>query len=682
MKQLLCLLLAALLLVGTLTACETAKTPLESGESGETETNTTETPAVGTIIVGDGADFATLAEAVAEAKSMRQGGYTDPITIALCGGEHFVEETVLLDESISNLTIESADGAEASLIGGYRVTDWQADTFNGVDCLSAPVRNEDFIDFIVNGERADRTRWPAEGKLTPKEVADVGGRWNYGSDWIRVADGDLPEMKNLNRVLFNVNHVWVDENSPVESYDRETGVLKLRYCTQDAIGIEEGYWLENVAEAFDAPGEWYAENGRVYYIPRDESITPDTIEAYVPTTEKVLDIRGTTDDHVSGITIRNLTLSVGKSEFVSYSGHGDYTEFATDNQSVHTADGFIAFSYADDCVLEDCAITSYGLYGVNIDVGSHRIAVKHCRFYDGGAGGIKMVGDEYDHGANSTTHNTIADCTILHCGRCHNEGCGILMYYTSNNVVEHNEIGDLYYSGMSLGWGWGFYDDSTMHDNLITKNHIHDIGQGVLSDLGAIYTLSSQPNTTISYNLIHDITHAVYGSRAFGLDAGTAGLTIENNICYNLGTSALGNAHGENNVVRNNIFVTGDGYVIDDATDRKEHTLDFERNIFVTEGKPLHEVSRNTLAKKRISSSNNLVWERILDEPIGADFYAEEKTWTLEQTQKFFGLEEGSIAADPKFADFDNRDFTLAEDSPALDIGFVPFDLSDVGPRT
>ena len=44
-------------------------------------------------------------------------------------------------------------------------------------------------------------------------------------------------------------------------------------------------------------------------------------------------------------------------------------------------------------------------------------------------------------------------------------------------------------------------------------------------------------------------------------------------------------------------------------------------------------------------------------------------------------VEEGSVIADPKFVDPANDDFTLAPDSPALKIGFVPFDVSKCGPR-
>lgn len=55
------------------------------------------------------------------------------------------------------------------------------------------------------------------------------------------------------------------------------------------------------------------------------------------------------------------------------------------------------------------------------------------------------------------------------------------------------------------------------------------------------------------------------------------------------------------------------------------------------------------------------------------------KTFSLEEVQGNYGLEGGSIVADPKFMDYENNDFTLAEDSPALAMEFEPIDTLDVG---
>ncbi len=45
------------------------------------------------------------------------------------------------------------------------------------------------------------------------------------------------------------------------------------------------------------------------------------------------------------------------------------------------------------------------------------------------------------------------------------------------------------------------------------------------------------------------------------------------------------------------------------------------------------------------------------------------------------GHDPEGIVADPKFADPQNGDFRLPEESPAFDIGFIPWLVEQAGPR-
>ena len=79
---------------------------------------------------------------------------------------------------------------------------------------------------------------------------------------------------------------------------------------------------------------------------------------------------------------------------------------------------------------------------------------------------------------------SVRDCTIAHGGRIHSAAVGVWIGNAAHCTVEHCDIHDFTYTGVSVGWVWG-YADSRTHHNLILRNHIHDIGYGVLSDMGA-----------------------------------------------------------------------------------------------------------------------------------------------------------------------------------------------------
>lgn len=115
--------------------------------------------------------------------------------------------------------------------------------------------------------------------------------------------------------------------------------------------------------------------------------------------------------------------------------------------------------------------------------------------------------------------------------------------HTYENVIAHNEIADLNYTGISCGWVWG-YENSITRENLIEKNHIHDIGNGVLSDMGGIYLLGKQQGTIVRCNLIHDVYSRHYGGWALYADEGASAVVFEQNICYNTNSNAFHQHYG------------------------------------------------------------------------------------------------------------------------------------------
>ena len=678
MKKLVSFALAAILCVGALTACEKAEIPAESGESCETETDTAETDDKTAILVGEGADYATLGEALSYVKAEREAGNADPLTIRIKAGTYCVEETLTIDGAMSDLTIEPFGDGEVRLIGGYRVTDWQADTFNGVECLSAPLRDDTILDFFVNGERANMPRFPAGDKMLSMKTTEFpNGDTNDGSIWF-VAQNKLPLTTNPERVWVNFSHYWVDEHSPIESYDPDTRTVTMQRRSEKQFSTGQTFYLENVADKFGEPNDWYADGGRVYYVPADESVTPKTIEAYAPTVEAILAIRGTEEQPITGVTLRGLTFTVSKRDYVRIVNDEPK---ATGGQGWRFMGGFVEFGFASGCTMEGCTLTNYGHYGVLVGDGCHEIGIRSCDFLYGGAGGIMMRGAKYETQPTATDHNTVADCRILHTGRIYSGACGIMLVHTGNNVIEHNEVGDVNYSGISVGMVHGF-EESASHDNLITKNHIYDVGDGILRDLGGIYTLGYQPGTVISGNLIHGVTAEPYHYMGWGiyLDEASSPLVVENNIVYDTIGPSFHQGYGTA-LVRNNIFVcpSNDGVCATLTEYREKERVAYDTNILCTDGLPIIQAWRELYDADEISSKNNLIWDISGEEPHIS--LRKEELLTLDEAYERYGLEEGSVVADPEFVDFENHDFTLKETSPAFALGFKAIDLSDVGPR-
>ena len=127
------------------------------------------------------------------------------------------------------------------------------------------------------------------------------------------------------------------------------------------------------------------------------------------------------------------------------------------------------------------------------------------------------------------------------------------------------------------------------HHNEVGYNHIHHLGNGVLNDIGGIYTLGVSPGTVLHHNLIHDVTRFERGDEGYGgwgiyLDAGSSEMVVENNVVYNTRDGGLhlhcfGHPYGD--TIRNNVFAYSDeGQMMRNADHEPEgNNAHLERNI-------------------------------------------------------------------------------------------------------
>lgn len=299
-------------------------------------------------------------------------------------------------------------------------------------------------------------------------------------------------------------------------------------------------------------------------------------------------------------------------------------------------------------------------------------------------------GTHQDHPLTRTGWNTLTDNTIEFYGEVYPSAVGILLMHSQGNQVAHNLIHHGYYTGISVGWVWG-YTPSISRDNLIEYNHIHHIGQGLLSDMGAIYALGLSPGTVIRNNRIHDIDANHYGGWGIYLDEGSTSVLVENNVVYRTKFAGFNIHYAKEATVRNNIFALSRLNLLNRQRPEPHRSLFFENNIlYWTQGTLLAQHWEDT-PYSFYTGANKKPKEVEIESTFEADYNlyfnptqpADSLRFganNLAEWQKR-GKDAHSLYADPLFVDVETENFALKPNSPAFRLGFKPIDLSAVGPR-
>jgi hypothetical protein len=637
------------------------------------------------------------------------GGLKGPVVVWLRGGRYaFAEPVTISADDAVPVTFAAYPGEKPVLDGGVRITDWQMETRAGHTLWTADLPEVRagrwfFRQMFVNGERRARPRLPKQGlyRMESAPGMPLPAGWGGGGYTQFVSSGeDVRSFRNLTDVEVVYVHFWIEERSPIASFDPAQRLVTMARPSRTNLVGSFGtqladYYLDNVCEALTEPGEWYLDRaaGKLTYLPLPGE-TPETCEVVAPRVLQLLRLTGAPDgsrpvQHVRfrGITFQHTDWRHPGEEpraagdllpnpSVKWFNRGDS---AASGQAAADVPGVIHLEHARDCAFEDCTIRNVGWYGLFLANGCHGIRVVGCELRDLGAGGIKLNGTAAGEPETGRTGwNRITDNHIHQAGRIFHSAVGVLSMNSAGNVIAHNHIHDLFYSGISCGWVWG-YGPSVSHDNRIEKNHIHTIGQGLLSDMGGVYLLGVQPGTIVRGNLIHDVVKAHYGGWALYTDEGSSHVILEDNLCYRTNGHLFHQHYGRENTVRNNILVFGEEAATAYTRIEPHIGVLYYRNILVSAGPPMFQNAYGE-NQRRLFSDLNLFWDTTRKQPLLNRGLDGKQDWGLAQWQAL-GHDLHSLVADPGFVDAAHGDFALRSDSPALALGFRPLDLADVGPR-
>ncbi len=648
--------------------------------------------------------FKTVEKAIETVSELRLSGNIRPVTIAFCDdyclsapislGAQFLTKRHGNSYGINGITFTSFGGRK-KLVGGIKLENWKKDLFNGKECISCQLSKDEkgeyptFTDLIVNGKRAQFTRYPKDTTLKAIAVENPHPiRWEqfHPSKWFDAYPKDLEKINGIEDAIVSFYHYWIDEHSPVESYDKKSGRLVLKYPSRFNLSVSYDppitsdlhYYLENLPDFFESENEWYLDKkcAKVYYLPSPE-LDIESIEAYAPVCKSLFEIEGTQDAPICDIRISELDLLCTKGDYASRGitseNDNDDRVYASDAQSVCNAYGAINYRFAHRCSITSCHLYGLGVHSVNITRGCRKIKIENNIIEQAAAGGVRIFGGEYGcEPAFETSDITVRKNVIRNIGLRYEAACGILICHAHDNEISENEICFTGYSGISCGWVWG-YKNSITYGNIIRDNHIHHIGRGKMSDLGGIYTLGIQNGTVISGNHIHDVTSSHYGGNGIYLDEGSSGILVENNLVYDTKTASFLLHYGKNNAIRNNIFAFS---MLGIEVGRREmhDNLIFERNIFVTQGNPI--IARSDFSPYIVNGNNNIVFDTKNEKPTmhaskDSSVYHEAPGFCDELAKTF-----GAVFCNPQFVDVQSRNFRLCDSSPAFElIGFREFDI-------
>jgi hypothetical protein len=629
---------------------------------------------------GDG-PFGTLQRARDAVRRLQADGPRgEPVTVMLRGGTYRMSEPFVLEPHDSGsepapITYAAYPGEKPILSGGRPITGWKRGDGQlwEVHLPQVEAGRWHFRQLFVGGRRRPRARTPNEGwfRLTglvnPRDRKDPINRKAF-----RYKPGDVrASWTNLHDVEIVKLFGWSETRRPIERVDEAQHVC-------ECAGLSSGshrrlfdwygprYFVENVREGLDRPGEWYLDRhtGVLSYWPMPGEVMNET-EVVAPVLDCLVQLDGDAGAgaFVEHVAFRGLTFTHGGAAFPE----GGYPEA----QSDVFVPACIRGTGVRRCRFLENEVVHVGTYAIELAAGSQHNEIVGNHLHDLGAGGVKIDGPrEPASEAEETCYTVVTDNHIHDGGHVYFGGAGIWAGHSGHNTISHNEVHDLLGMGISIGWTWS-YVLTPAHHNLVEYNHVYDLGHGKVGASSGLYTLARQPGTKLRCNLVHDIVRYTDGPThpAFGIqvDNGSGEILFEGNVVYNV-PDACWKQMGKRHTVQGNIFAFADGYEI--LRRKDEGSLVFRHNIVLSDDGKIFGDRWN---EQNYQVDHNLYWDTS-GQPL--DFGGT----SFDQWQAR-GHDAHSLVADPRFADPESGDFRLPSDSPAFQVGFQPIDLGKVGPR-
>ncbi|NUO56927.1 MAG: right-handed parallel beta-helix repeat-containing protein [Hamadaea sp.] len=506
----------------------------------------------------------SLTAAQAAVRSMNSA-MADDIVVQLADGVYRLTTPLRFsaaDSGTNGHTVkwQAAPSARPVITGARAVTGWTlADS--GRNIWRANVgAGIDSRHLYVNGSAAVRARTT----LNRSDFTANGSGLGFSSSALTY----LNNLANKSRVELESIGSFTDRYVPVQNITGNFITMQQPAWNNNNFGYDT-FWspfragplyIENAYEFLDTAGEWYLDPsaGTLSYIPRPgETMSSANVE--LPTLDSLIQVSGAYDAPAHHLAFSGITFTgtswLGASSNQGYAdqqtgsyiagnwawpGFGSCTSGCTQFEATRPAwrqmPAAVQVSAANNITFSQDQFVNLGqtALGIGNDANAHAsgvglgaasISVTRSTFAGGAAGGVVAGGVQANahHPSDSRMINrdlTISNNVVHDMGLDYRGISSFLPTYVTNATITHNEIYNMPYSGLTVGYGWGAndaggsndyanrglynyqprYSTATTASNYqVTGNYIHDIMQS-MNDGGCIYTLSANPNGVIRDN--------------------------------------------------------------------------------------------------------------------------------------------------------------------------------------
>ncbi|MEP0174872.1 MAG: CBM35 domain-containing protein [Paraglaciecola sp.] len=526
------------------------------------------------------APFKTLEKARDSVREINSNMSGD-IFVYIRGGNYPITDTIELTSADSGtndyrIYYQAYNEEEPILNGATLVENWSQ--HDGNIYKASLNRNEKLRTLIVNGERA---------YMASQRVGANGGWGTYTitegeADWARTsgshADGvfydlsDIPSITNItdveimNQTKWNTNFVTVretivEDDQRVMKFSQPYAAIAMNQ-NWGGFTTSGNHTLMNAYEFLDEANEFYFDRNThtLYYYSETRNI--DSAEVWAPHASELVNLNGDSKTgRIKNITFKGLTFaytdatlpevagSAGKTTVQAATYKMAYSDGNWHNDVYRAYDvmsGAISVNHAENISFEDGVIKHIGSEGINftndvlesqivgnaiLDIGGSGINIAHPQHVYIGDSDDGSTDSEYEKYASDeeglvqnilVKNNLIYDATRVYWGHA-----AITAFFTDGLIIEHNQIQNTNYSGVSLGWGWNNFGPEEIgeaattvaRNNSFSNNRVYNV-MTTLEDGGAFYTLGNQPDSIANGNYVKAPTTHFQG--VYHPDEGTA----------------------------------------------------------------------------------------------------------------------------------------------------------------